>query len=178
MFKKINSALERIFDEKNERLPTYEQIAALEPKKFQSPETMNFFENLSYVLEGEVKPSQVFLQLLPYFEMGFLLRKKSTSNMYAVEEAFIFSKRLETCENFKPLKLPQVQIFKILKTPAAGLLRHFKTQQFDPDSKMFSYLIPITPHHALIVMTPQAEPWAQVKIEALKETLMKICFSL
>lgn len=181
MFKKINTKLERLFDQKPHAAGLSSQILIENQKNFQIIDNNHMLENLSYIFSNEIKPdnlSNLFYQLSSYFEIGFLMHKKEKPNLYIANEAFAFSKKIDAIENLKPIKLPTPVIYKILRSKARLFLNHFDLDHLDSCEKMSSYLIPISENYTVVIMTQTAEPWAKLKIEALRKTFMKINFSL
>lgn len=181
MFKKINSKLENLFDQKSHTFYNIPENITEAQNGFQIVNNNHMLENLSYIFSNEINQdnlSHLFSQLSSYFEIGFLMNKKDKSSLYTVKEAFIFSKKIDAAENLKPIKLPTTEIYKILSTNARSFLNHFDMGNLDSGKKMISYLIPITETYTIVVITQTAEPWVQLKIESLQKTFMKINFSL
>lgn len=181
MFKKINTKLENIFDQKAQAVYQSSQILTETQKNFQIVDNNHVLENLSFVFSNEINRdnlSNLFSQLSSYFEIGFLMHKKEKPNLYVVNEAFIFSKKIESIENLKPIKLPTPKIYKILSSKACLFLKHYNMGHLDSCDKMTSYLIPVSETYTIVMITQTAEPWAKLKIESLNKTLMKINFSL
>jgi hypothetical protein len=182
MFKKINSKLENLFDQNQSGFVNAEAPVSIEANSSFQPENNNqMLENLSYVFSGDVTSENLvhlFSQLSPYFEAGILLQKDTKTLAYKTKEAFVHSKKINSVENFKLIKLPQTTLFKILKSPAYGLLQRFNMQSIDNEKKMTSYLIPLPSGYTIVVISKVAEPWARLKIESLQKTLMKINFLL
>lgn len=181
MFKKINTKLENLFDQKHDTVYIGNKSIIETQQNFQITDNNHMLENLSYIFSNEINRdnlSNLFSQLSSYFEIGFLMHKKENPNLYIAKEAFAFAKKIESIENIKPIKLPTPEIYKILSSKAHMFLKHYDMGELDSSEKMISYLIPISETHAIVIVTQTAEPWARLKIESLHKTLMKINFSL
>ena len=181
MFKKINQKLENLFDQLPQSAVSSEQNLIEAQKNFQITNNNNMLENLSYIFSNEIDHNNlanIFSQLSPHFEIGFLLKRDDKANAFRAKEAFVFFQKITAMENLKPIKLPNPGIYKILTTQAHSLLKHFGMENLDLGEKMMSYLIPIAHNYTIVVITQTAEPWAQLKIETLQKTFMKINFSL
>ncbi len=180
MFRKLNSKLEKLFDQKNPSGP-FNEGPKLIPPSFEMDGPLRSLENLSYVFSGELTQENLpnlFSQLSCYFEIGFLMRLDPNSRKHHLVDLFAFAKKIAPPESSRALRLPQVELYTILKTRARPFLRHFGMSHYDYDDKMFTYMIAISARDTIVVASRDAEPWAKLKIEALQNTLMKIDFSL
>ncbi|MEK6627952.1 MAG: hypothetical protein AABY53_04950 [Bdellovibrionota bacterium] len=185
MFKKINAKIEDLFDQPESNLQNTLKdlgpVATSVQNNFQSLNNNKMLENLSYIFSSEVNSknlTNLFLQLSSYFEIGFLLQKDQDKGSSAVIASFVFGKNIEIAEGFKTINLPNPGICNVVKSSAHQILTYFNIENLDPENKMMSYLIPLSTHHSIVVMTETAEPWANLKIESLQKMLMKINFNL
>lgn len=181
MFRKLNARLENLFDQNSQSTRIADDVPKARAQQFQTESEVHGLENLSYIFSNEINHDNLpnlFSQLSSYFELGFLLKLDPHSQKYHLKDVFGFSKKMIFPENSRAITLPKVEFYKILKTRARPFLQHFQMSHFDYDDKMFTYLIPISDNYTIVVATPVAEPWARIKIEALRNTLMKIHFSL
>lgn len=181
MFRKINAKLENLFDQNSHGIRIIHEAPKMPKNEFQTESSVRALENLSYIFTGEVnseKLTNLFSQLSAYFELGFLLQFNQSSRKFHLKDLFSFSKKMSLPENSRAIRLPKSELFKILKTQARPFLGHFEMGHFDPNEKMTAYLIPISTTYTIVLISPDAEPWAKLKIEALQNTLMKINFSL
>lgn len=185
MFKKINSKLENLFDgTQSPQFSTPEQKPTFDNSKkdFEIEDDISTLQNLSYAFSNEEltleKLPHLLSRLALYFEAGFLMQKASTTTQYKIASAFAYSKKIELQDSPRALRLPQIEFDKILKIKASNFLKHFNLDNLDPEKKMNCYLIPLSKKYYLVVATPLAEPWAQLRIETLQKTLLKINFSL
>lgn len=185
IFSKINLQIENIFDQPASVITHFDQGFVEAQNNFQTLSNNKMLENLSYIFSSEITHDNLpslFAQLAPCFEIGFLLQKSVESQTYQVKDAFSFSQKILAPENLKPIKLPPQNIYKILKTRAHPILDHFRMKSIDTHDnsieKMVGYLLPITSNYTILLITKTAEPWASLKMECLKNTLMKIDFSI
>lgn len=180
MFKKMNSKLEALFEQKPDAMAGPEYNLNEAQKNFQISNHNQLIENLSYVFEEDVTKENLvplFQQLSPYFEIGFLMHK--TTNLdYKIQSAFVFAKTIHDLKEYRSIGLPKTSLFRILKTQAAPFLKKFNMQNLDPSQKMDAYLLPISETQSIVLITLMAEPWAGLKIQTLQNTLMKINFNL
>ena len=75
MFKKLNSKLERLFDQNNSPVYSLDHSLMEAQKNFTAVDNNQMLENLSYVFSEEVdRPGLqlLFSQLCLYFEIGYL----------------------------------------------------------------------------------------------------------
>lgn len=180
MFKKMNSKLEALFEQKPDILANPEYNLNETQKTFQILNNNQLIENLSYVFEGEVTQKNLeplFLQLSSYFEIGFLMQKINKTD-YKMQSAFVYAKKINNTKEYRSIRLPVTPVFHILKTPASSFLKKFNMQTLDPSNKMDAYLLAISPTQSIVLITLMAEPWAGLKIQTLQNTLMKINFNL
>ena len=181
MFRKINSKLENLFDQNSQGSRILHEVPNAARNEFQTENSVCAIENLSYIFTGEInteKLTNLFSQLSAYFEVGFLMQLNPHSRKFHLKDLFSYSKKMAMPENSRALQLPKAELFRILKTRARPFLNHFEMGHFDPQNKMTSYLIPISANYIIVLVSPDAEPWARLKIEALQKSLMKIDFSL
>lgn len=180
MFKKMNSKLEALFEQKPDILANPEYNLNEAQKSFQILNNNQLIENLSYVFAGEVTSENLeplFLQLSSYFEIGFLMQKINKSD-YKIQSAFVYAKKINNTKEYRSVRLPTAPVFHILKTPAVPFLKKFGLQKLDTSQKMDAYLLPISETQSIVLVTLMAEPWAGLKIQTLQNTLMKINFNL
>lgn len=181
MFRKINAKLENLFDQNSQNTRIVHEAPKMPKNEFQAQGSVRALENLSYIFTGEInreKLVNLFSQLSAYFEVGFLMQLNPHSHKFHLKDIFGYSKKMALPENSRAIRLPKSELFRILKTKARPFLNHFEMAHFDPNEKMTAYLIPISRTYTIVLISPDAEPWARLKIEALQTTLMKINFSL
>ena len=177
MLKKINTTLEELFTPTI--VDTHMKQSSIEIRKDFLLDNNKSLENLSYIFSNEINHNNLtslFSQLACYFEVGFLLQKNENLDNYSIKDIFSFSQRINITQKLKEIKLPTTPIFTILTTNTTSLLNHFELRDLDPDEKMNSFLIPLSSHYTIIMITQTAEPWLRLKMESLQKTLMKINF--
>lgn len=174
MLKKINSKLERLFDQNSAPHFLSDPTLTNARKNFEPVDNHLVLENLSYVFSEDVNSgnlANLYSQLCAHFEIGYLAARGK-------QQLTMFGKAWPISEKAEILKLPVTPIFKIFKSDATGFLTHFALLEIDPDKKMYSYMVRIAEGHYFVFLTAIAEPWARIKIESLQKTLMKINFNL
>ena len=174
MFKKLNSKLERLFDQNNSPVYSLDHSLIEAQKNFTAVDNNQMLENLSYVFSEEVdRPGLqlLFSQLCSHFEIGYLFSQGQQTLQ-------LHGKNWQIPPGTKNFKIPKTALYKIFKSDAAPFLGHFALSELDVQKKMACYLIRIAEHHTLIFLTATAEPWAKLKIAALQNALMKIHFNL
>jgi len=137
-------------------------------------------QNLSYVFSSQLQINQVtflFSQLSSFFEVGFLLQKTNTREQkFKLAQIFAYSKHLNQLNEEQKISLPRCSQNQILSTSAQGFLRKFNLGFLDDKGQLKAFLVPLNENNSLIVMSGLAEPWLQLRIECLQNTLMKIDF--
>lgn len=183
MFRKLNARLENLFDQKSQNIR--HAIPADNPKinpgSFQIESNLHGLENLSYVFSNDIDAknlSNLFSQLSSYFEIGLLLQRNSGTEKHRLKDIFAYSKKVIVPETTKPIQLPEVTIYRTLKTRARSFLTVFGLAHYDRHDNMNAYVIAISESHTIVVVTPIAEPWARLRVETLQQTLMRIHFQL
>jgi hypothetical protein len=89
---------------------------------------------------------------------------------------FIYSHHINELQGLKSLILPKPELFNVLSTNAQAFLNNLSLSHFDTEKKMSAFYIRISESQAILMMSSLAEPWLQLRIEALQKTLMKIPF--
>lgn len=181
MFKKLNDKINLSFEKlffntENSTNSTFEEIK----KNFELNYDNLPIQNLSYIFSSQVnyeKTKLLFSQLSSFFEVGLLLKRAQNQNsMYEIDEIFAFSQIATQIKNQDLIRLPQTSTQSILKTSARSILKKYHLEFFDEDNDLSAFLIHLNKDNSLILMSSLAEPWLQLRIETLKNSLMKIDF--
>jgi hypothetical protein len=173
MIKKLNTQIEKLFDQSNQAMG-FEELK----KKFLLSENNSEIDNLSYIFTKHVNKQDLqllFTQLSSFFEVGFLF-EKSGSPVYQAVQVFAFSKQMQNLDGLKLITLPQPEIFKILSTDSKSFLNFFKLSELDRENKFESFLIRLSERHSIVLMSSLAEPWLKIRLESLQKALLKIHF--
>ncbi len=174
MMKKWNAQVEKMLDQPNHTLD-FDEF-----KKAYQPELDNQrLENISYIFSGVVTAGQIpllFTQLSSFFEVGFLIEKTGSKNIYTAHQIFAFSKHLNQLDAMKTIRLPDSELFQVMKTNAKAFLSKFALDAMDAENRMSAFLVRLTDHHSIVIMSSLAEPWLQLRIESLQKTLMRVHF--
>ncbi len=174
MIKKLNEKVEKMFDQPQQLLE-FEELK----KTFQLTSDNQSLENISYIFEHVVKKDDItllFTQLSSFFEVGFMMERTSSENFYAATQIFAFSKHLNQLAGLETIRLPEVALYKVMKTSAKSFLTKFNLANLDSEKKMTGFLVRLTPSHTFVVLSSLAEPWLQLRIESLQKTLMRVHF--
>ncbi len=175
MIKKINTHFEKLFEQKND--PTsFKELK----DNFVLSEKNSELENLSYIFSQQANKNDLlmlFSQLSSFFEVGFLLEKTHSQKYHALQ-IFAYAKHFQSLDGLQLIQLPQPELFKVLSTNAQNFLSHFHLAELDHKNRMNAFLMKISEQYSLIVMSSLAEPWLQLRIESLHQTLLKINFNL
>src|SRR3989344_1162369 len=171
MIKKWNDQLEKIFETNTQDLTLIES-----QQSFELNADNTQLENLSYIHSSVTSTNRtnVFSQLCPFFEIGFLLEKQNKN--YAPTQAFAFGQPIRLDQKAITLNLPQTSLFAVVKTPATSILKKMNFEFLNSRQKMNAFIIAISPQFSVLVATEMAEPWIKVRLEILQKALMKISF--
>lgn len=174
MIKKLNEKVEKLFDQP-QQMVEFEELK----KNFRLTSDNQSLENISYIFQNIVKKEDIallFTQLSSFFEIGFMLERTSSQNLYAPTQIFAFAKHLNQLDGLKTIRLPEVNLYKVMKTNAKSFLTKFNLANLDTEKKMTGFLVRLTPTHTFVVLSSLAEPWLQLRIESLQKTLMRVHF--
>lgn len=172
MIKKWNDKLEKIFDS------THQDLTLLESRQtFELSADNSLLENLSYVHSFQLSKNSihsVFTQLSSFFEIGFLFEKQN--KIASAVDAFAYGQPIDLTHKALLLRLPVCSLFHIVKTPASAILKKLNYAFLNPQKKMNSFIISVSPTYSILIATEMAEPWLRLRLESLQKTLMKIHF--
>lgn len=176
MIKNFNQKIEELFEKPfdPQRAQSLEEIKT----KFILSEDNKQIENLSYVFASTVGKNEIpllFSQLASFFEIGFLFEKTHTRKFQALQ-MFAYSIQIKNLDGIGLMQLPEPKLFKVLCTSSASFLSKANLSMFGEDRKLDAYLIRVSKNETFVLMLSLADPWAQLRIEALQKTLMKIIF--
>lgn len=175
MLKKWNDSMEKLFFQSENTDLSFEEIK----NSFELNLDNHSLQNLSYVFSSQLQINQItflFSQLSSFFEVGFLLQKNPQQQKFKLMQIFAYSKHLTQLNEEQKISLPHCSQNQILSTPAQSFLKKFNLGFLDDQRQLKAFLVPLNENNSLIVMSGLAEPWLQLRIECLQNTLMKIDF--
>lgn len=172
MIKKINDAVEKIFDQADQAVDI-EEIK----KSFALTADNKQLENISYIFSSSFKKDELvllFTQLSSFFEIGFLFETGKNNKTAQPVQIFAYAKQLCQNDSISPIALPKPDLYKVLKTNSKNFLKKYNLNNLDSENKMSAFLIRVSSRYTLVLMSGLAEPWLQLRIESLKKTLMRL----
>ncbi|MBC7420204.1 MAG: hypothetical protein H7328_05700 [Bdellovibrio sp.] len=174
MIKKWNEKVEKMFEQPNNTVD-FEELK----KSYHITSDNQQLENISYIFSSVVKKEDIallFTQLSSFFEVGFMLEKTSSTGLCTASQIFAYSKHLSQLDGLKTIRLPNADLFQVMKTNAISFLTKFGLEHLDSEKKMTGFFVRLTQNHSFVVMSALAEPWLQLRIESLQKTLMRVHF--
>lgn len=180
MFKKLTAQLEALFDQDQNQNWLIEQGLFDLQKTFKTEDSLSGLQHLSYVHETISTPAELTTlttQLGCHFEYVFCM-KRIEKHAYVPYASMIFGKILPHNMKWNSIQLPSFTNEKVYRTSSHGLFKKFCISTLDPQFKTQVYLIQVSHDYVFIVASHLAEPWAELKISTLQNTLFKIHFNL
>lgn len=185
MLKNITDKIENLLEQKNSQVLLSEHTLTSAQKQFQPIYDNKLIENLAYAFSYEINSKNFeyfFSQLSTFFEIGFLMEKINITTEknpdYRVKDAFFYQNKMIQNDSLRHIGLPQIPTHQVLKTSGYHFLKKLQLEQLDTQQKYNCYLIKITDKYYMSFLSPNAEPWIKLQIEALNTILLKINFNL
>ena len=171
----LSKKVENLFEQSNQiQLMSEEVKLDKAQKSFQTEDRFQFLENLShgqYILDEQLKTQIFFDRLIPFFEAGFLFKKQGANS--EIQKHFILGKSYKKQNHSASMRLPSSPLLKILRSDSSSLLKKLGLAHVFESDKCKGFYILLSNDYGLILITQQAEPWLQLKMESLQKALIQ-----
>lgn len=162
MTNKFISKIESLFEQENH----FSQISGTKNHNFIIEPNHKLLENINF--DNNEKQWEIFFsRLTAFFEIGFYIENNFLKKYF--HEGDFYDKQSMKLQ----FKLPQSELFHILKTNGEPLLQKIGLKHIENASKMTGLLIRLDHHVYIVLFTKQAEPWLQLRCESLKTSILK-----
>ncbi len=168
----LTKKIENLFEQSNIENVNLTQTISLNRLQlcYEPLDNDSLMENISYLathLKSNIENWNIFFtRLIPFFEIGFLFSNSSLQNQ------FLYGKQINCKNKSTELKLPQSNLFQILKTDPKSFFIKLGLSHILQPEKMNCFYVRVDDHIGFILATSKAEPWLKLKMDSLQKALI------